>query len=89
MASLDTILISYKGKEFPAAYIPDVFTGDNREILIGSHSLNIALYDDDNGYDDEEAREIDERIYTFVDDEFFSLSFEQFIDNAKVLLDWM
>lgn len=86
MARLDTISISYKGKAFPAAFIPDVFTSDNQRLLIGSHSLDVALYDDDIGYIDNEAREIDEQIYAFVDDELFSLSSEKFIDNVKLLL---
>ena len=87
MASLDTISISYRGKEYSAAFIPNVFTSDNQMILIGSHSLNIALYDDDRGYVDEEAREIDEQVYAFIDDDFFSLCLEKFIEKAKALLD--
>ena len=87
MTSLDTILIMFKGKEYSAAFIPDVFTGSNQKLLIGSHSLNVALYDDDKGYVDEEAREIDEQIYAFIDDNFFSLSVEKFIEYVKNLLD--
>lgn len=87
MASLDTISISYRGKEYSAAFIPNVFTCDNQMILIGSHSLNVALYDDDKGYVDEEARELDEHIYAFIDDEFFSLSLEKFIVKVKKYLD--
>ena len=87
MASLDIILISYKGKDYPAAVIPDVFSNESQRLLIGSHSLDIALYDVDKGYVDNEAREIDEQIYAFVDDEFFSLSSEKFIDNVRILLD--
>ncbi len=87
MTSFDTISISYKGKAFLAAYIPDIFTGDNQKLLIGSHSLNVSLYDDDKGYVDDDARIIDEQIYAFVDDIFFSLSLEEFIDKVKILLD--
>ncbi len=87
MASLDTISISYKGKDYTAAVIPDVFTSSNQSILIGSHPLGVALYDDDKGYVDEEARECDERIYAFVDDELFALCLEDFIVRIKVLLD--
>ena len=87
MASIDTILISYKGKEFLGSFIPNVFTGDNRKLLIGSHSLNVAIYDDDKGYYDKEAREFDEQIYAFIDDEFFSLSLEKFIEKVKFFLD--
>ena len=86
MACLDTFSISFKGKECLAAYIPDVLNGDNRELLIGSHSLNVALYDDDKGYVDKEAKEIDEQIYAFIDDEFFFLSLEKFIEKVKVFL---
>ena len=86
MANLDTISIPYKGKYYLAAFIPDIFTGENQRLLIGSHSLDVALYDDDIGYIDNEAREIDEQIYAFVDDELFSLSSEKFIDNVKLLL---
>jgi hypothetical protein len=87
MANLGTISILYKGKEYSAAFIPNVFTSENQIILIGSHSLNVALYDVDKGYVEEEAREIDEQIYAFIDDNFFSLSLEEFIENAKALLD--
>lgn len=87
MASLDTITISYRGKEYSVAYIPNVFTSDNQKLLIGSHSLNVALYDDNNGYVDDDACKIDEQIYAFVDDKYFSLNFEKFMENVKVLLD--
>ena len=87
MASLDTISISYRGKEYSAAFIPNIFTSDNQMILIGSHSLNVALYDDEKGYVGEEAKEIDEEIYAFIDDNFFFLSFEKFIEKAKASLD--
>lgn len=87
MANLDTISISYKGKDYTAAVIPDIFTSGNQSVLIGSHSLGVALYDDDKGYIDVEAREIDERIYAFVDDELFALCLEEFIARIKVLLD--
>lgn len=87
MTNLDTIPISYKGKAYLAAFIPDIFTSDNHKLLIGSHSLNVALYDDEKGYVDEEAREIDEQIYAFIDDEFYSLSLEEFIEKVKMFLD--
>ena len=87
MASLDTIVISYKGSDFPAVFIPDVFTGENRKLLIGSHSLNVALYDDSKGYVDEDAKEIDALFYAFVNDEYFSLTLEKFVENVRFLLD--
>lgn len=87
MAKLDIISISFHGKEYKAAFIPDVFTGGNRRLLIASHSLNLVLYNDDKGYVDDAAKEIDEQIYAFVDDKNFSLPLERFIDNAKECLD--
>ena len=87
MASLDTISIPYKGKDYTVAVIPDVFTSGNQSILIGSHSLGAALYDDGSGYVDDMAREIDEQIYAFVDDELFALRLEEFIVRIKVHLD--
>ena len=87
MTSLDIIIISYKEKAFHAAFIPDIFTSEDQKLLIGSHSLNLALYDDDKGYIDEEAKIIDEQIYAFIDDEYFSLSSEEFIEKVKLFLD--
>lgn len=87
MASLDPISISYKGKDYSAAFIPDVFMSGNQCVLIGSHSLEVALFDDDTGYTDEIARIIDEQIYAFVDDELFALCLEDFIVNVKAFLD--
>ena len=74
MTSLDIITIPYKEKAFHAALIPDIFTGEDQKLLIGSHSLNVALYDDDKGYVNDDARKIDEQIYAFIDDEYLSLS---------------
>ena len=87
MASLETISISYNGKDYTAAVIPDVFTSGDQSLLIGSNSLGVALYDDDRGYVGDTAREIDEQIYAFVDDELFALRLEEFIERIKVLLD--
>lgn len=87
MANLDAISISYRGKDYTAAVIPDVFTSVYQSVLIGSHSLGAALYDDDRGYVDDTAREIDENIYAFVDDELFALRLEEFIVRIKELLD--
>lgn len=86
MASLDTISISYSGKDYIAAVIPDVSKSGNKSIIIGYHSLGVVLYDD-RGYVNEMAREIDEQIYAFVDDEIFALILEEFIGRKKILLD--
>lgn len=88
MMKLDIYHIKYNGKEYPVAEIPDVFTHeDNNYLLIGAHSLNIALFNDEYGYPDEKARTIDERIYAFIDDGFFALDKKDFITKCKELLD--
>ena len=85
---MDLLHIEYNGKTYPVAEIPDVFTHEKgRYLLIGSHSLNLALYNDEYGYPDETARVIDEKIYSFIDDEYFDLSEEEFIAKAKERLD--
>ncbi len=55
--------------------------------MIGSHSLNIALYDDKNGYQDSTAEAIDEQIYAYLDDQYFSLDDNDFLSKVKELLD--
>ena len=87
MAKLDTVLFIFHGKEFLAATVPDVFTGCNERLLIGTHSLNVALYDEENGYIDEEARHIDEQIYAYIDDKYFSLTPKEFLEKIKLYLD--
>ena len=87
MAKLETAIVKYKGKEYVCAWIPDVLSKMYSTICIGCHSLNEALYDDEVGYPDDEARIIDERIYAFIDDEFFNLSYESFIEKVKRYLD--
>ena len=87
MAKLDTVLFSFHGKEYLVATIPDIFTGGNDGLMIGTQSLNVALYDDENGYIDEEARYIDEQIYAYIDDRDFSLTFEKFLDIVNSYLD--
>ena len=87
MAKLDTVLFTFHGKDYLAATILDVFTENNEVLLIGSHSLNVALYDDNTGYIDEEAKDIDERFYSYIDDKYFSLSHEDFLEKAMLYLD--
>ena len=79
--------ISYEGKTYQVADIPDVITGGESRLLIGSHSLNVALYDDEKGYQDSTAENIDEQIYAYLDDKYFLLEDHEFILKVKELLD--
>ena len=85
MIKVNTIV--YDGKEYLVADIPDVITGSESRLLIGSHSLNIALYDDEKGYNDSTAKAIDEQIYAYLDDKYFSLEENEFLSRVKELLD--
>ena len=79
--------IAYAGKEYLVADIPDVITDSDSRLLIGAHSLNIALYDDEKGYQNSTAERIDEKIYAYLDDQFFSLEDNDFMSKVKELLD--
>ena len=87
MTKLETDTIEYGGREYVCAWIPDVFGEMCDNICIGCHSLNDALYDEEEGYPDDEAQMIDEGIYAFIDDEYFKLSYEGFIKKVKKYLD--
>lgn len=80
-------ILAYDGKEYLVADIPDAITGSESRLLIGSHSLNIALYDDERGYLDYTAEAIDEQIYAYLDDLCFSLEDNNFLYKVKELLD--
>ena len=79
--------LNYKGKSYIVATIPNVFYDRKEKITLGTESLNKVLFDDSNGYQDEEARWIDEFIYAYMDDEYFNLNEKSFIEKAKRLLD--
>ncbi len=79
--------IKYKGICYPIATIPNDFSGRKGYVTIGSEFLNKALFDEKKGYPDEEAIRIDEGIYAYMDDEYFTLSEKSFIEKAKRLLD--
>ena len=85
MVKINTI--AYDGKEYLVADIPDVITGSESRLFIGSHSLNIALYDDEKGYQDSTAERIDEQIYAYLDDHLFLLDSSDFLSKVKELLD--
>ena len=79
--------IAYNGKEYLVADIPDVITGSEFRLLIGSHSLNNAIYDDGKGYQDSTAKAIDEQIYAYMDDKYYSFEDNEFLSKVKELLD--
>jgi hypothetical protein len=79
--------VSYDGKDYLVADIPDVITDTKSRILIGSHALNASLYDDEKGYQDSTAEEIDEQIYAYMDDQYFLLDDNVFLSKVKELLD--
>ena len=85
MIKVNTIV--YDGKEYLVADIPDVITGSENRLLIGSHSLNYVLYNDEIGYQDGTAQEIDEQIYAYLDDEYFLLDDNEFLSKVKEFLD--
>jgi hypothetical protein len=85
MIKVNTIV--YDGKEYLVADIPDVITGSENRLLIGSHSLNNVLYNDEIGYQDGTAQEIDEQIYAYLDDEYFLLDDNEFLSKVKEFLD--
>lgn len=79
--------IAFGGREYLVADIPDVITDSESRLLIGTHSLNNALYDDKNGYIDSTAESIDEQIYAYIDDQYFTLGYSDFLAKIKELLD--
>lgn len=85
MVKINTI--SYGCKEYFVADIPDVISGSNSRLLIGSQALNVVLYDEEKGYHDSIAEAIDERIYAYLDDKYFSLEDSIFLSKVKELLD--
>ncbi len=87
MAKLETVSFSFNGKEYLVAIIPDVISNSNEKLLIGPRSMNEVLFDDIKGYASNEAKYIDEQIYAFIDDEYFSLSFEGFLEKVQLFLD--
>lgn len=87
MANLNIITFNYKGTDFQVTAVPDVFTNQERTLLIGSNALSCAVYDEEMGYPDEEARSIDEQIYAYVEDECFGLDYEHFMKWIQRWLD--
>lgn len=84
---MKTGFVTYKEQCYPIAEIPNYFSEFGDNVTIGSESLNKELYDDEKGYTDEEAQEIDESIYAYLDDNYFQLDMQSFIKEAKLSLD--
>lgn len=87
MEKLDIVMVTYQDRDFRVAEIPDVITNEDRKLLIGSHSLHLALYKEETGYTSNKARIIDEQIYAYLDDSFFSFDYSDFINKVKEYLD--
>ena len=79
--------LTYNNKDYLVADIPDIFTNSKRRLLIGTHLLNIALYDEEKGYLSKTAEEIDEQIYAYLDDQYFLFKDNDFLSKVKELLD--
>ena len=79
--------LKYDGNSYFIAEVPDVITGSELRLLIGSHSLNIALYDEEKGYHDRTAESIDEQIYAYLEDDCFLLEDDDFLSKVQMLLD--
>lgn len=88
MAKLETYNYSYQGNDYKVAEIPDVFSPDTiSRIKVGPLSLSFALFNDETGYIDDEARIIDEEIYAYLDDSLFNQDLEAFLSIVKLQLD--
>ena len=87
MSALKLENVNYKGNNYIVAIIPNVFFCNTETVAIGTESLNRVIYDDEYGYPDEFARQIDEQIYAYVDDAFFKLNESAFITKVKAILD--
>ncbi len=79
-------IIEYKGKKYPIAIIPNVFSNEGN-VVIGTSSLNSVLFDEEKGYPDKEAEYLDEQIYAFMDEDYFNLSLDDFISVTKRYID--
>ena len=79
-------IIEYKGKKYPIAIIPNVFSNEGN-VVIGTSSLNCVLFDEEKGYPDKEAEYLDEQIYAFMDEDYFNLSLDDFISVTKRYID--
>ena len=87
MEKLDICYVIYHGIDYAVTTIPDVISGSDCYLTIGSESLNHALFSDIHGYSDEAARILDEKIYAYMDDDSFLLSKQTFLERVKESLD--
>lgn len=80
---LSTYSIVYDDKEYVCAVIPGKVVDFDYDICIGCSSLNHALYDEDNGYPDYEAQILDETIWGFLPENYFNLSYKEFVNEVR------
>ena len=82
MSKLETFEIEYKGNKYLATEVENVFEpGSEDTIILASSRLNDALVDKNGKFVDHEAEFVDERIFAFVGDEYFSFSKEEFMQR--------
>ena len=82
MSKLETFEIEYKGNKYLATEVENVFEpGSDDTIILASSRLNDALVDKNGKFVDHEAEFVDERIFAFVDDKYFSFSREEFMQR--------
>lgn len=82
MSKLETFEIDYKGNKYLATEVENVFEpGSEDTIILASSRLNDALVDKNGKFVDHEAEFVDERIFAFVGDEYFSFSKEEFMQR--------
>ena len=82
MSKLETFEIEYKGNKYLATEVENIFDPDSDDtIVLASSRLNDVLVDKNGKFVDHEAEFVDERIFAFVDDKYFDLSKEEFLER--------
>ncbi len=81
MSKLETFEMEYKGRKYLATEVENIFDPDSCEenVIFASTRLSDELIDEHGDYRDDSAESVDNDIYAYVDDEYFSLSKEEFI----------
>ena len=82
MSKLETFEIEYKGNKYLATEVENVFDPESNDtIILASSRLNDVLVDQNGKFVDHEAEFVDERIFAFVGDEYFSFTKEEFMER--------
>ncbi|MBR4803049.1 MAG: hypothetical protein IK032_00240 [Bacteroidales bacterium] len=82
MSKLETFEIEYKGNKYLATEVENIFDPESNDtIILASSRLNDVLVDKNGKFVDHEAEFVDEQIYAFVDDKYFSFTKEEFIER--------